>query len=307
MIEKIYRYLAEEKIIRFLMSILSFIYRSIKVKKINISYLKNIEWINEMNINDFFKKRKKWISWILRTKDWWLFLEKVVKSFIDYVDELVIINNNSSDNTKEICFKLINEFWDKVKYYEYNYDIIRDLNKTTSSINSFAYYSNWSISKASYSTIFKVDDDNLFIDNLISNQIQKVRSMSKYCNKIYYYYWWLNFYKKNDFIWVVNDNPYSWKYWDIWFFNISEKTYFIQSWVSEKLINNYFYFDLDFSYIHLKYFKEWRWLKYAPKYLKEYFNNLLNKSRLVSVKKYTNKITDNECNNILEKIIPNNL
>ena len=287
--ESIYKYLAKKTFFRFLFSLISFFYRNIKVKNINKKYLVNIEGIIDMNINDFLKNRKKWISWVLRTRDWWKFLEKVVESFIDYIDELIIINNKSNDNTILICEKLLNKYWNKIKYYEYNYDILREENKPTNSIHSFAYYSNWSISKASYRTIVKIDDDNLFIKSLIKDQVIKVKNIQKLFSNVFCFYWWLNFHKREK-IWVVKDNPYSWRYWDIGFFNISPKTYFVQIWTWEKLINNYFYYDLWFSYIHLKYFKKNNWLNFSPKKNIIYYLNILKTTDLVSSEIYTKRI-----------------
>lgn len=309
MIEKIYKYLAEKKIVRFLMSIISFIYRNYKVKKINICDLTNIEWISEMNIPiNSFNNLRKWISGVLRTKNWWKFLEDVINSCIDFFDEIIIINNKSTDNTKIIVDNLINKYWTKIKYFEYNYEIIRTESSVTNSIYSLAYYYNWSFSKSNYSIVCKLDDDWFFIKDLLNKQINKIKNSNCFLKKnFYFYYWWLNFYKKWNNIWVLLDNPYSWKYWDIWFYYKTNKTYYIQNWFTEKFVSNKYYYNIWFSYIHLKYFKDWRWLKFAPKYLKEYYNKLLCKSKLVSVRKYTKKITDDECKKILEKIISNNI
>lgn len=244
-----------------------------------------------------------WISWVLRTKNWSDFLMDVVESFVWELDELIIINNKSSDNTKIICEKLIKKYWDKIKYYEYNYDILREENKKTNSIHSFAYYSNWSISKANYKTIFKVDDDNLFIQDIFKQHIQTVRKILKKSSKIFCFYWWLNYYKKEWKIWVVEDNPYSWRFGDIWFFNISPKTYFIQKWTSEVLMNNYFYYDLWFSYIHMKYFKKNNWLSYSPKNNIVYYKNLLEQTNLIDANRYVNKVSHHNIIVNIKKIL----
>lgn len=89
----------------------------------------------------FFKTRKNGISWILRTKNGGAFLEKVILSCIDYIDEIIVIDNNSNDETKLIVEKLKGIYWKKIKYYFYPYKIHRE-DFNTSSIHSFAYYSN---------------------------------------------------------------------------------------------------------------------------------------------------------------------
>lgn len=298
-IENIYRFLAVRKGFRFFFSFFSFLYRSFTVEKIRKEYLQNIEGVREMDIIDFEKKRKKWISGVLRTRDGWDFLEKVVTSFIDDIDELIIVNNNSTDNTSEVCKKLIQKYGNKISYYEYKYDILRELNKPTNSLHSFAYYSNWSISKASYKTILKVDDDNLFIPELFKKQVVKTKKILSVSRKVFCFYWGLNFYWKEGKIWVLEKNPYSWRFGDIWFFNISPKTYFVQEWISEKLINNYFYYDLWFSYIHMKYFKKNNWLKYSPKKNIIYYQELLKESELVDVGVYTKRTSQWVVNNLI--------
>ena len=304
-INKIYSYLATKVGFRFVFSFISFLYRLINVKKINPDYLHNLEGIKEMDILDFTKERISWISWILRTKNGDDFLEEVVESFINEIDELIIVNNHSTDSTKEICNSLILKYWVKIKYYEYNYDILREDNKPTNSIHSFAYYSNWSISKASYSTILKVDDDNLFVEDLFIQQVKKIKNIFSKYNKVFWFYWWLNYYKKSNKIWVVEGNPYSGRYGDIGFFNLSEKTYFVQKWTSEVLINNYFYYDLGFSYIHMKYFKKNNWLSYSPKKNIKLFLDMLKITKLCNIEKYTNKCKSGTAISLINKVIKN--
>ena len=307
MVEKIYRYFANISFIRFCMSITSFIIRFFSVKVISNNYLVNIEWFHTMNIIGFNKERKEWISWILRTKNWWKFLEEVVKSCIESLDELIIINNLSTDNTRKISLNLIKKYWDKVKYYEYNYNIVRKKKQKSNSIHSLAYFYNWCFSKSNYKIVWKIDDDGLFLTELFHKNISKIKNSNAFFRKnIFFYYWWLNFYKKENTVWVVSSNPYSWKYWDIWFYSISNKTYYYQEGFTEKFISNKFYINLGFSYLHMKYFKDEKGLKYAPLYLKKYFSELLNNTKLDKVEKYTKSINHNKCINIIKKIISNN-
>lgn len=138
---KIYKYLVSYKIVRFIFSCISFFIRFLSVSNIPPQYLKNTQWYMNFDINDFFKTRKNGISWILRTKNGGAFLEKVILSCIDYIDEIIVIDNNSNDETKLIVEKLKGIYWKKIKYYFYPYKIHRE-DFNTSSIHSFAYYSN---------------------------------------------------------------------------------------------------------------------------------------------------------------------
>jgi len=288
------------------MSLLSYLYRLITIKKINNNFLTNIENIEEMNIVNYDIFRKVGVSWILRVKNWEDYLEKVILSCIDFFDEIIIINNLSTDNTEKISISLEKKYKDKIKYYNYPYKIIRNKDSLTNSVYSLAYYYNWSFSKSSYDTVCKLDDDGLFIKDLIWDQINKVRN-SFFKKYFYFYYRGLNVYKKNNLIWVVNLNPYSWRYWDIWFYYLNNKTYYIQDWFTEKFISNKFYFDLGFSYLHLKYLKKENWLEFAPIHLKNFFNNILKETKIDNIDCYVKKLTQKKLEEIVNNISSNSL
>lgn len=153
----------------------------------------------------------------------------------------------------------------------------------------------------------KLDDDNFFIKELISRQIEKVRNISQLTSNFYFFYWGLNIYEKNHLLWIVNSNSYSWYYWDIWFFKLSKKTYFIQDKYSEKLITPYFHFNLWFSYLHFKYIKQNNGLNYAPEFLRKYFTKLLEVTEISQIENYTKYLTSLELKEIYDNVIsPNN-
>ncbi|MDQ7008721.1 MAG: glycosyltransferase family A protein [Candidatus Gracilibacteria bacterium] len=307
MIEKTYRYFANIKLFRFFMSILSFFYRLFIIKDIDPKFLINIEGIKEMNIPlKSFENTKEGISGILRTKNGGFFLKNVVESCVEYFDEIIIINNNSSDNTKEVSLQLVKTY-SNVKYYEYNYEIMRKGDSITNSIYSLAYFYNWCFSKANYSIVGKIDDDGLFIQEILKLQIEKIRKSNMFLKRnLFFYYWGLNFYKREKEIGVLGQNPYSGRYGDIGFYKKNKKTYYLQNGFTEKFISTKFYYDLGFSYLHLKYFKDKKGLESAPMYLKKIFLNILQYSELKKVEKYTSKITNSKCINIIKTIISNN-
>ena len=66
-----------------------------------------------------FNNRKDGVSGFMRLKDEEQFIERVVLSWINYVDELIIVYNNCSDNTPNILKKIEKQFPNKIKLYHY--------------------------------------------------------------------------------------------------------------------------------------------------------------------------------------------
>ena len=83
------------------------IYLTLKYWK--FQWLKNVEWIEEYNIEKgslYWENKKNWISWFARLKNWWDFLEQVIESHLPFMDEIILVDNDSTDNTWEICQNL---------------------------------------------------------------------------------------------------------------------------------------------------------------------------------------------------------
>lgn len=290
--------------IRYLMDILSWIYRHKTVQPISESLLINKEWVTEYNIpiSWFTEKKPLWISWVARIKNGDDFLEKVIESHIDFLDEIILVDNMSTDNTKEICMKLEKKYPEKIKFYSYEYKVNwpwSKLWKEWNSIHSFAYYSNWCQSKAKYKYIMKIDDDNLFNHNKwieIRNYI--IRNNP---NK-YMVYWGYNLIKTvNWIIWISKDNTYIWRYWDHWIYPVSKYNYYIVNkcygWYNEFFINNLFFKRFGFSFYHLKYLKKNNWMiNLKNKSAIRHIQNILHKSHIIN-----KKVPNNIINNILWK------
>ncbi|XNS81283.1 glycosyltransferase [Vibrio cyclitrophicus] len=45
-------------------------------------------------------------------------IEMCIRSFIDFADEIIIVTNGSIDNTRSICKKLVDEFGEKVRFFD---------------------------------------------------------------------------------------------------------------------------------------------------------------------------------------------
>lgn len=247
---------------RFLMDKVSFLYRKINTKKINKESLTNIEWIKNMNIpiNWFYENKILWISWVARIKNWDDFLEEVIESHIAFLDEIILVDNLSTDKSKKICLDMQKKYPKKIKFFEYNYNVFsqwQNNNNISNSIHSLAYYYNWCFSKTKYKYVMKLDDDNY----LIKEKWEKIRNhILNKKQKKYFVYWWVNLLKKDWRVWVASKNKYLGKYWDHWIYSVSDKTYYIQHWEVEKFISNLDYYRFWFSFFHLKFLKKDYWL-----------------------------------------------
>ena len=276
----IWHHLNESKFTRPVLDCLSFLRRYITVKKVDISLLTNIEWFKEYDIpiKWFYEKKEKWISWVARLRNADHFLEMCIESYLPFLDELILVDNKSTDKTKEICLKLQKKYPEKIKVYDYIYDVnptSYDNKKIPSnSIHSLAYYYNRCFSKTKYSHVVKVDDDLLML-----NEKWKAicdTSLTIYENR-FNSCWWLNICK--DTRWnfcVIKWKKFAGYYWDYWIYKVSPYAYYIQWDNSEILCHNFYVKRHWFAFFHLKFLKPNFWLhnvsdiKYRKDHHKKY-------------------------------------
>lgn len=242
---------------RWCMDIVAGTVRKIRAKPVLRELLKNIEDIEEMHIpyKWFTENKPLGISGVARLKNAEDFLELVIESHLPFLNEIILVDNMSTDNTKTICKKLQKKYPEKIKFYEYNYPVFPIWSNNgvqSQSIHSLAYYYNWCFAKSKYKYVMKLDDDNLLLPekwNAIRNCILKHKP-NKFCA-----YWWFNILKKDDMIWICEWDKYSWKYWDHWIYPVSKYTFYTQNDLCEQLNHNLFFKRFDFSFLHLKYLK----------------------------------------------------
>jgi len=122
----------------------------------------NIEDIKEYNFI-LTTKAKKGVSALVRCHNEEQKIYQTLKSIYSLFDEIICINNNSSDNTDVIIKDFIsnNDINKKIKYYQYPFKLptIDNNNRNIKSLHSWAYMINYGISKCTYSHIFKWDAD----------------------------------------------------------------------------------------------------------------------------------------------------
>ena len=154
-------------------NVLDFIKHDIYNIDCNKNYIgrRNVFFIEEVLI-DLEKpkpKLKNGVSLIIRAKNEEKNIKVCIKSVIDLVDEIIFVNNNSTDNT----LKLINEYaliYPKIKVYNYfinvnkaGTDHIKALKNNDK--NTLGQFYNWCLSKSTMKNIIKWDADFICIRN----------------------------------------------------------------------------------------------------------------------------------------------
>ena len=140
------------------------------------SCLANIENISEFNIRTSdLPKKNHGISAMLRVKNEAINIKKVIESCLLVFDEVVVIDNNSSDQTVEIVESFKNKISadqaSKIKIFHYPFDVKKcgqeNFDCHENSVHSLAYFYNYAMSKCSFSHIFKWDGDMILLDSMV--------------------------------------------------------------------------------------------------------------------------------------------
>lgn len=115
-------------------------------------------------------KDTKSISAMMRVKNEEEFLYEAVLSIIELVDEVVIIDNESTDATPLVIAGLLEQFSQKIRCFTYPYKIARYGEENIRLASTYAgrhspsllmNFYNWSVSKCRYKFILKWDGDTI--------------------------------------------------------------------------------------------------------------------------------------------------
>ncbi len=256
----------------------------------------NIEWVKALNINydSFGEKKKLWISWILRIKDWDDFMEAVIESHLYLCDEIVILDNKSTDQTPNIAKKMLKKYPDRIQYFEYDPDVIKIFSKEFdtcpwNSIHALAYFINYGYSKARYTYVMKVDDDDLRIPSFAQQLRKKI--LAGWANRAFYYYG-VNLLKIGTHMGVPKNSPYLGKNWDHLIYPLSKKTYCLQSYGTELFVQPWRWKRFWLWLLHLKYLKKEYWFVNHPEPKKtQCIQSVLSGGIDTDFKKYDKKLT----------------
>lgn len=129
------------------------------------------------------KKDLPTISAIFRIKNAETYLESSVTSIAPICTEIVIVDNNSSDKSIDVCYKLQEQLKDvcNVKIYSYKNKLAiagENYSKNLNSANSLAAYYTFAFSKATSDYVMKADAHLLYTPlalEKIQNKLRKGR------------------------------------------------------------------------------------------------------------------------------------
>ena len=139
---------------------------------------KNAENQNKYNFTRlrFGFKRKKGVSAMLRLKNEEANIKSVLISCLKVFDEIVIIDNNSTDETMNIVASvrdIQSSYAEKIKTFAYPFDIARcgqeNYECAENSVHSLAFFYNYCLSLCEFSHVFKWDGDMILPDHMVNS------------------------------------------------------------------------------------------------------------------------------------------
>ena len=157
--------------------------------------------------------RKPGISAYMRIKNEGEFVGLTIRSHLEFYDEIIAVYNGCTDNTEEILLELREQYPEKVKVYHYIpevYPLVSEAHRRTptDSIHSMANYSNYALSKTTFSVAVKLDGDHLAIPQNLAPLIETIRKDISAGKQKIYTFSGVNLIRKSGFIMVGGSKKY---------------------------------------------------------------------------------------------------
>lgn len=224
----------------------------------------NVEQHDEYRIASFRAASKRaGISGIARLHNSAIFLEVVVQSWLELCDEIVLIDNASTDSTPAICSSLQQRYPDKIRFLTYPFAVahvgsVAHQQTPADSVHSLVYYYNRAFAQARFQTVVKIDDDNLFIASWHNPQVLKAQILQMPANT-YMTFSGYNVQRhpgEHKYMLLPVAMRYSGLVGDIGWYVQTEHTVFYKDVAYEKLARRHLRWQrAGMCYIHLKYCK----------------------------------------------------
>jgi hypothetical protein len=198
-----------------------------KIKHPEMSKRKTIDVYNP-KVEFDISNRIYGISGFMRLYNEEEFLMEVIDSWIDSVDELIIVHNRCTDSTPEIAEAYAQKYPDKIKVYNYIPIVYPFGTKEfdDSPIDhpqNFIHYSNFALSKTSYQICVKIDGDHIGIKPILKKVHDSIHKYKLFQTSLLFN--GVNLHYKDDKFYIDKNNPICGD-GDISYFSISKDTYF---------------------------------------------------------------------------------
>lgn len=130
------------------------------------------------------KPRLPGISGFMRLKNEAAFLDRAIRTHLDGLDELIILYNDCTDETPEICRRWERQYPDKIKVVEYEPRVVPIGTQESISIDPrsphcIANYYNFALSLTNREIAIKIDGDHHVVTNRFSRMCSSVRRKLK--------------------------------------------------------------------------------------------------------------------------------
>lgn len=129
---------------------------------------------------------KKRVAGIMRVKNEGMFIHDCIESCIDALDELIVVYNDCTDNSVEEIEKMARKYPDKIRTYEYPYEVTafnlsreqfdEIKNYPEDNPHLFSSYSNFALSKVTAEYALKIDADQVYFTNKLKEWCDFMRN-----------------------------------------------------------------------------------------------------------------------------------
>lgn len=143
----------------------------------------------QVNISDFDKPKLDGVSGILRVMNDEEFLRTSIESSVSFLDELIIVYNETSIKSIEIIQEMKSRYPEKIKVYKYlpklyigeltEKDYLYAKSLPENSVHLLANYCNFALSKCNFRYVMKIDSDQIYFSNrmkLLTSRYRKKKT-----------------------------------------------------------------------------------------------------------------------------------
>lgn len=118
------------------------------------------------------ENRENGLSGFMRVRNEAEYLEEAVDSWINQLDELVIVYNNCQDNSEEIIVKCLQKYPNKIKAFHYIPIVYPQGSEKfkalpADDVHSLVNYYNFSLSKTTKKWAIKIDGDLILVNKML--------------------------------------------------------------------------------------------------------------------------------------------